>query len=200
MSEILLSVLIPSLTQRKDRLTSLLEIFARQADPRLEVLVFADNFEHPLGEKRNSLMDRAAGRYLCHIDDDERVSPHFFASLLPELQHDVDVIGYNASAIFNGLPPFTVRTIFGAANEQPRHLPDGRYSDIVRNFWHWCCWRTTLDRRFKFPDHAGDEDWQWLKQVYPHVRTHRKLEETLFTHVYDHSQSTFDGHKKAATG
>ncbi len=187
---ILLSVLIPSIVIRREKLASLLETFARQADPRLEVIVFTDNFEHPLGQKRNNMMQRAAGKYLCHIDDDERVAENFFAALLPEMLHDVDAIGYNASVIFNGGRPFTVRTIFGAANEQPRHVPGG-YSDIVRGYWHWCLWRSDLARRFKFPDHAGDEDYQWLKQIYPHVRTWRKLEETLFTHVWSAQTSTF---------
>lgn len=189
--EILLSVLIPSIHERRAKLLRLLNILERQNDPGLEVIVSIDNRgETPLGSKRNDMMQRAAGKYLCHIDDDELVSADFFAALKPELQYDADAIGYNASVILNGARPFTVRTIFGAENGQPQHVLGG-YSDIVRNFWHWCAWRTTLARQFSFPDHAGDEDWQWLRQVYPHVKSHRKLERTLFTHIFDANESTF---------
>lgn len=190
MPEILLSVLIPSISKRRGKLISLLNCLADQEHPQLEVITFISD-DIPLGQKRNEMMARAAGRYCCHIDDDEKLSPHFFASLIPELRHDVDAIGYNAAVILNGAEPFKVTTILGAANEQPRHLPGGRYSDIVRNYWHWCIWRTTLARKFKFPDRAGDEDWQWLKQIIPNVKTHRKLEETLFTHVFSVTESTF---------
>lgn len=194
--EILLSVLIPALSSRKERSAALLENLARQSDPRLEVIVFMDNYDYPLGVKRNSMMDRAAGKYLMHCDDDEQLSPHFFKSLLPEMQHDVDAIGYNTSVIFNGCRPFTVRTIWGAAVEQPRHEAGG-YSDIVRPFWHWNLWRTSLVRQFRFPDHSENEDWQWLKQIYPHVKTHRKLEESLFTHIWNAGGSAFEEIKKA---
>lgn len=190
-TEVLLSVLIPALSSRKERSATLLENLANQADPRLEVIVFMDNFDYPLGVKRNSMMDRAAGKYLCHIDDDEQLSPHFFKSLLPELQYGVDAIGYNASVIFNGTKPFTVRTIWGAAVEQPRH-EHGGYSNIVRPFWHWCCWRTSLARQCRFPDHSNNEDWQWLCQIYTRIKTHRKLEESLFTHVWNAGGSAFD--------
>ncbi len=194
--DILLSVLIPALTSRKERSATLLENLARQADPRLEVIVFMDDYEHPLGVKRNSMMDRAAGKYLMHLDDDEQISPHFLQSLLPEMLYEADAIGYNASVIFNGLRPFTVRTVWGAAVEQPRHEPGG-YSDIVRPFWHWCLWRTTLARQCRFPGHSENEDWQWLCQIYPLVRTHRKLEESLFTHVWNAGGSAFEEIKKA---
>lgn len=195
MADILLSVLIPSIIEREAKLGRLMEVLAKQADPRLEVLVYLDDRTVPLGEKRNDLMRRAEGRFLCHIDDDDCVTADFFEKLLPKLQYDCDLIAYNASVIFNGGKPFTVRTLLGAANEQPRHLPEGGYSDIVRTPWHWCCWRTTLARQFAFVDHHGAEDALWLAQILPKVESWIKLEQTLFIHEWSPQGSTFDRKK-----
>lgn len=189
---ILLSVLIPSIPRRLPQLTELIVSLEAQGHPQLEVLVFLDNCQRPLGLKRNALMREAAGLYCCHIDDDEAVSPDFFATLLPELQHGVDLVAYDGDASLNGAPPFRVRTILGAANEQPRHLPGGRHSDIVRQPWFWCAWRTELARQFKFPDyHSGKEDWIWLEQILPAVRSHRKVDKVLFHHRYNAKTTTF---------
>lgn len=195
MVDILLSVLIPSIPKRLPNLTRLIERLSAQADPRMEVLVMLDSCSRPLGWKRNTMMAHAQGRYCMHCDDDDLVGVDFFATLLPHLHADHDLIAYDADASLNGAPPFRVRTILGAANEQPRHLDDGRFSDIVRSPWHWCCWRTELARRFAFPNHAGDEDWQWLRQVLPEVKSHVKIDAILYSHFWSSSESTFDGPK-----
>lgn len=194
--EILLSVLIPSIPSRLPKLTALLEIFAAQANPQLEVLVFLDNCQRPLGSKRNALMQQAAGRYCCHIDDDDTVSSDFFARLLPDLQSHVDLIHFDADASLNGAPPFKITTVLGAQNQQPRHLPNGRYSDIVRTPWHFNAWRTELARTFRFPEFFhGAEDAFWLNQILPAVTTSRKVDAVLFHHFYDSRGTTFPEHK-----
>ena len=191
--EILLSVLIPSIPARFAKLERLVKLLEKQSDPQMEILVLMDNRRRFLGEKRNALMQLARGKYCCHIDDDELVSEDFFAKLKPELEWDVDLVAYDATCSLNGALPFRVTTILGAANEQPRHLPGGRFSDIVRNAWHWCCWRTGLARQFAFPSHYdAAEDWTWLKTIIPAVKSHRKLNETLFHHFFSAIDSTFN--------
>lgn len=199
MTQVLLSVLIPSIPRRLPKLASLLESLKKQAHPQLEVLVFLDNCTRPLGTKRNQLMQMAAGKFCCHIDDDEEVAPTFFERLRPELEHDVDLVAYDAGVSLSGSPDFRVRTVLGAQCEQPKHLPGGRYSDIVRPPWHWSCWRTDFARRFGFPDHFdAAEDWYFLRQALPEVKSWRKVDEILFFHRWSPSDSTFDGPKPAA--
>lgn len=189
---ILLSVLIPSIPERLPKLAKLLERLEAQSDPRMEVLCYIDNKRRALGFKRNNLMDQARGKYLCHIDDDDMVSERFSSVLLSECEHDVDLIAYDADCSLNGAPPFRVFTRLGAQNEQPKHLPFGRYSDIVRTPWHWCLWRTELATPCRFPEwHDEAEDAYFLNQILPKVRTHRKVNEVLYHHRYDAATTTF---------
>lgn len=194
MSEILLSVLIPSIPSRVAKLTELLTCLELQANPQLEVIVLTDNKRRHLGAKRNLMMAMAQGAYVCHIDDDEMLEPDFFSVLRPELEHGVDLVHYDAGVSLNGSPEFRVTTILGAALEQPNHLPNGRYTDIRRPPWHWCCWRTDFARQFFFPNHHdGAEDWFWLKNALPAVQTSRRIDRILFHHRYDSKKTEFGG-------
>lgn len=158
----------------------------------MEIIVLTDNRTRHLGAKRNLMMQMAQGAYVMHCDDDELVSEDFFSVIAPELTHGVDLVHYDASVSLNGSPEFRVTTILGAQCEQPQHLPGGRYSDIVRPPWHWSCWRTDFARRFKFPEHFdAAEDWFYLRQALPEVKTSRKVERVLFRHFYSSAGSTF---------
>ena len=191
-SPILLSVLIPSIPRRIEKLTFLIECLERQDHPQLEVIVMLDNCRRSLGEKRNAMMREAHGKFCAHIDDDEMLSSNYFELLLPELQHDVDLVAYDATCSLNGSIPFRVNTGIGFENEQPKSIGENQYSDIKRTPWHWCCWRTELARTCPFPEHHdGAEDAYFLNQILPKVATHRKLNKAIFHHRYDAKDTTF---------
>lgn len=188
---ILLSILIPSLPERAPKLAELLSNLPL-SDPRLEVMILTDNRRRQLGAKRNKMMDMAQGRFICHIDDDEKLSDNFFNALLPELEKDVDVIGYNAGVSFNGGPEFRVTTTLRGPNQQPRDLGNNQYSDITRTYWHWCAWRTELAKQYRFPEDKGwAEDAIWLEKILPNVKSHIKIERILFHHRWSSESTCF---------
>jgi glycosyltransferase involved in cell wall biosynthesis len=189
---ILLSVLIPSIPERQSSLARILDCLSKQDDPRLEVLVMLDNKRRSLGHKRNAMQDMAQGKFICHVDDDDNVAEDFVATLLPACEADVDVIGYDATCSLNGSPEFRVNTGIDFENEQPKHLPGGRYSDIRRKFWQWCAWRRERFASCRHPEfHHGAEDAVWLNQCYPLIRTHAKLDFIGYKHFYSDKVSTF---------
>lgn len=189
----LLSILTPSMPKRAAKLAGLAEIIRPWCGSDIEWLVITD--DRPSGPKRNQMMDMARGRYLCHIDDDDRLSPRFPELVLPALANSgADVVTYDALASFNGGAPFRVFTSPDYPNEQPKHLPDGRLSDIRRKIWHWACWRSDIARSCRFPDeHRGDEDAVWLAQLWPMAYSWHKIDEPLFIHRYSAKESAFDG-------
>lgn len=191
-SNILLSVLIPSIPRRLAKLQGLIACLEAQSHPQLEVLCLIDNCTRSLGEKRNALIREAHGKFIANIDDDEMLSDDYFARLLPLLHEDVDLIAYDATVSLNGSPPFRVITGMGFENEQPKHLPGGGYSGIRRTPWHWCAWRRELALKCKFPEwHDGAEDAYFLRQALPLVKSWRKLDAAVFHHRYDARDTTF---------
>lgn len=186
----LLSICTPSIPRRRQKLDTLREDLRGWIGDDIEWLVITD--ERPPGPKRNEMMAMARGKYVMHLDDDEWLSPKFPSLVLPALELGVDLVAYDALASLNGCPFFRVRTGMDFPNEQPRHLGDGRLSDIRRKPWHWNCWRTELARSVRFvEEYHGAEDAIWLEQMYPLVKTWHKIDEALFVHRYDATDSAF---------
>ena len=93
-----LSILIPTVPVRKLLLDNLLSILNKQIkdnnlENRVEVIVFEDNFEHSVGEKRNVLYERSKGKYVLILDDDDMISDDFCIDICNVIEkHDVDQI------------------------------------------------------------------------------------------------------------
>jgi|SRR6478736_269217 len=191
MSEILLTVCIPSLPERMASLAELVGVLRGQDAPELEVLVLMDNRRRFLGEKRNAMIRMARGKFIANVDDDDLVAPDFFSAIRSALSENVDLVAYDATCSLNGARPFRVNTGLDFENEQPKHI-EGGYSDIRRRPWSWCAWRRELALQCKFPEyHDGAEDWTWLTQALPKVRTWRKIDEALYHHRYNAQTTAF---------
>lgn len=189
---VLLSILTPTLLERRDTFQELMDVLSPQLTAEVEFLSLLDTRQRQCGEKRNELMRMAKGKYLCHIDDDELVSPNFVAEILPMCVHDFDCIAYDGDASFDGSPPFRTITGMDYENEQPNAKPEGGFTDVKRKPWHWCSWRSELARQCKFPEHYDRaEDWTWLQQILPQVKGWAKIHEVLFHHRYNSKRTTF---------
>ena len=96
----LLSILIPGLMQRAHVLDPLVARLHRQretlSDPSVvEILVEPDAGERSAAGKRKSLLDRARGRWVAYVEDDDVVADDAMASILRTLEQDPDCITSN---------------------------------------------------------------------------------------------------------
>jgi glycosyltransferase involved in cell wall biosynthesis len=93
-----LSILIPTVPIRKPLLDELLshldmQIKKYNLESRVEVLVYEDNFENSVGSKRNTLYEKASGKYVLILDDDDKISDDFCITICNVIEnHDVDQI------------------------------------------------------------------------------------------------------------
>lgn len=162
----------------------------------VEVLALTDLRSMSLGDKRNRLMAISTGDFMIHLDDDDRLVSGALDKIVPVVRGaieddriDVDVVAYNSMVFLNGSSePLIVDTSLEHENEQVRARCPGDVGPvrIKRKPWHWCCWRSSLARNFRFTGYV-DEDWSWLRQVIPCVSGQVKLDHTL--HVYNHDDT-----------
>jgi hypothetical protein len=93
-----LSILIATVPQRKIHLNRLLytlqnQIVGNNLQDKIEVIVYKDNFEKSLGEKRNILIQESLGKYVVSIDDDDMVSEDYCKNICDTIKnYDVDQI------------------------------------------------------------------------------------------------------------
>lgn len=97
-----LSILIRSLESRKDKLTELLNHLYKQAIDGVEILFEVDNKEITSGAKANKLLNRAIGKYVVFIDDDDWVADYYVEEMLKACDSDADCFAINGFYSIDG--------------------------------------------------------------------------------------------------
>lgn len=144
----LLSILIPTLTSRAQSLAFILGKLERQIHDygltnEVEILVLEDQGETPTGTKRNRLMERARGRFVVSVDDDDDIHARYVPLIVETLRSNpyVDCIGIKGEIIFREGTRRTFaysthfrkyRTRAGAYERPPHHLNPVRREIALR--------------------------------------------------------------------
>ena len=109
----LLSICIATVPPREKYLNRLLfeiqnQIIKDNLHDKIEVLVFKDDFEYSLGEKRNRLIDSSSGNFCVFIDDDDMISSNYCKLITDEIikNPNVDQISHNHRYYHNNRKKF----------------------------------------------------------------------------------------------
>lgn len=97
-----LSILIPSLQERSDRLVRLKEELNKQVGKKnVEVLSVVDNRQLSIGQKRNMLLIQSTGEYVCFVDDDDAVSKDYVEKMLSAVSQNPDCSSFTGEIVFS---------------------------------------------------------------------------------------------------
>lgn len=179
----LLSILICSLIERdKEFLSSLLDNLKTQiGDKPVEVLVLTDNAKRPVGTKRNDLLKLSSGKYVCFIDDDDRISETYVDDILNEIiKWSPDVIVFDAQISFNGTNPKLVK--YGREYDYCEK-PESYYRHPNHLMVHK---KENITEFFK--DIKTGEDDEWAYRMLPRIVTQSRIEKILY--YYDYNTNT----------
>jgi glycosyltransferase involved in cell wall biosynthesis len=98
----ILSILICSIPKRKMMLSFLTKELLRQIG-QLEVQFIADSsMDITTGAKRNSLIQKASGKYVTFIDDDDTIAKDYVSQILNALKSEPDAVGFKGWITTNG--------------------------------------------------------------------------------------------------
>lgn len=169
----MLSILIPTIPERKGKLNVLLNELERQ---RVEfdrfhstlgtVEFLVDDGKRfiegglSIGKKREKLVRSASGKYLCFLDDDESVSPNYVEQLMRLCIQDKDVCTFRA--IIKMQEFWTLLDMSLLTKENQQLTPNGI---VTRPPWHVCPVRSVYAKMFYFEDINAAEDSRWMEQV-----------------------------------
>lgn len=170
----ILSILICSHTARKPLLERMRHHLMHQLVDGVEVLTAFNNDYMERGKTRNSLLDRAKGKYCCFVDDDDVVSDDYVAKILKALEFYPDICGISGRIIQLKCPVITRDFYLSVQYNEPLSLPiKGAERDdpiIFRYSSHLCPIRTKVAQFIRFPENNKHEDNGYserLKQVGP---------------------------------
>jgi Glycosyltransferases, probably involved in cell wall biogenesis len=162
----LLSVLIPTLIERREQFARMAAAIDNQIrsyglEDEVEVLDLCDNRTLPVGEKRNSLLDRATGLFVAFVDDDDRLSEDYLVRICDAIRSnpDIDCIGLKLCITFAGAHP---RTLIHSLRYQEYFSKDGVY---FRPPCHLNPIRRSIARRYRFEPVNYSEDIDWAMRL-----------------------------------
>lgn len=175
-----LSILIPTVPERQDKLRKLWEHLNSQilTGFPVEILVLMDNRKMTIGRKRQKLLESAQGEYIAFVDDDDWVSVNYVRALLEAATHRPDVIVFPIPCEI----PSGSKTLRGTV-ESSVHFENEQFRDggiTKRKPIQIHCWRRTLALQATFPDTSRGEDFAWAGQLWDKVTTERRVDETLY--------------------
>ena len=98
----LLSICVCTIDDRQHLLRRLLDRLEPQLTDEVELLIERDDGDVPIGAKRQRLLERAAGKYHCCLDDDDLVNERYVEKLLDACRKGPDVVSFDMRYVKDG--------------------------------------------------------------------------------------------------
>ena len=183
-----LSILICSLEKRHAQLQSLLEEIKTQillcdASAIVEVITEVDSKQITTGAKRNNLLNKAQGKYICFIDDDDHIYPNYIKLILEAIESDADCIATTGIYSINGGHPVKWRLSKDFIDEDRM---DSNIGEIVffRRANHLTPVKRELALQAMFPDQSNAEDKEYSFRLNPFLKTEVQIKELIYHYDY----------------
>ena len=195
MADILLTILVPSITTRTKRLGKLLRRLAAQAEDRpVELLCWVDNMVRSIGRKRDDLIQAAQGRFLAFVDDDDNVPDCYVSVALEYIRAnpDADVFAIQQECFWNGAGPYYVDFSIEYTDEELNRTAPGAWTK--RFISHSCIWRSSLAQQVNVPHKMYFEDVEWARDAAKLVQREIRIPRVM--HIYKYDDLVSEGHDR----
>lgn len=183
MEEPVLSILICTLPQRIAMFTQLqFELYAQMLPFAEKVeLLWDDHPADPTGTKRNRLLERATGKYISFVDDDDMVYPCYVAEIMNASQYDCDCIAINGIYTQDGSGEIKWKLSKDYPNETINELGQQVY---LRTMNHIGIVKRGLALMAKFPDIGHGEDKEYSIRLNPWLKTEATIQPPIYHYRY----------------
>lgn len=140
-----------------------------------------------IGKKREALLKRAEGKYICYLDSDESIAPNYVETLVRLCQFNADVCTFRNISKFD--------TYWCIVDMSLKYSNDQASPDFIvrRKPWHINPVRSSFAKLYPFEDISYGEDFNWMEKVLTHCTTEAKSESII--HQYNHSKHTSEADK-----
>lgn len=180
----LLSIGIPTLTKRKkllDRLLNKIKIISSKYKDLIELVILTDSGGKTTGYKRNEILNRAKGKYICFIDDDDLISNNYFDKIIPLLQKDYDGVGFKGMYYENGKETM----IFDHNHANGGHFKKNNIQ--YRPLNHLNPIKLSIAKQIKYPDKYTGEDYEWTNKLFKSglIKSTVHIDQILYHYLYN---------------
>lgn len=179
-----LAILVCTLTSRSEGfLPRILHSLKTQSHGKpVQILYLGDNKSMTTGEKRNFLVSMSKARYSIFIDDDDTIVPDYVDTLLEACKFDKDCIVFDVAVTINGgnekLAKYSIQYTNRDHDDWYERMPA-----------HINAFKTDIMKTITFPHLTFREDYFWMLEILPKLKTEHYCKKVLYNYEYSHSTS-----------
>jgi len=168
MDSVKLSILIPTLASRQEQCLTLVDSLLDQVEfnglvGQVEIITQYDSGEKSIGTKRNELIQKAKGEYVCFVDDDDNVSKDYVKLLMEGINLGVDCCSLKGVITWDGVKPeifeHSTKYTEWKTNEG---LEPVRYERYIN---HLNCVKKSIAYQIKYNEINFGEDKMWSEEL-----------------------------------
>jgi len=184
-NDILFSIGILTVPQRKHYLNRILNkinsIIPKEHKNSIEIIVNNDNMVKTVGQKRNEVLHTVKGKYVAFIDDDDMISDDYFELIIPELEKDVDAVGWYGMYYVNNFPTMQ----FSHANKNNGHFKQNGVQ--YRPVNHLNPVKTHIAKQIGFPEKNFAEDADYCNRLLDSglIKSESNIDKILYHYLWN---------------
>jgi hypothetical protein len=154
------------------------QIAAANAQDIVEIITETDNGENTVGKKRNTVLDKARGEYVCFIDDDDMVTDIYVSKTLKALESRPDVV-----ELVGFLPKYNLPFIHNL-NCGGHFRKDGIQ---FRTPNHLNTIKTSIAKEVRYPEISHGEDQDYSHRLWSSglMKTESLIGDRMYIYQFD---------------
>ena len=153
-----------------------------KANDKIEILTESDGGENTVGKKRNTVLDKAQGEYVCFIDDDDAVTDIYISATMKALESKPDVV-----ELVGYLPKYNLPFIHNL-NCGSHFKKDGTQ---FRTPNHLNTVKTEIARKVRYPEISHGEDQDYSHRLWDSglLKTEGLVGKRMYIYQFDNRTS-----------
>lgn len=183
MNKIDLSILVCTTTERKHFLERMIDAFTPQLNYRVELLVESDDGNMRIGRKRNLLLDKAKGKYICYFDDDDLPSEDYVEKILKAIEPNPDCCSLEGLYTVDGNNP----TLFRHSLDYKQWETANENGETVyyRTPNHLNAVKRDIALQVRFNDNMSNgEDKDYSDRIRPLLKKESKIDGVIYHYLF----------------
>jgi len=180
----ILSILICSveIEERQVQLKKLVSELNRQisknyAEEIVEIIIDTDNMTKSVGQKRNDLIKRAKGHFVCFIDDDDFITDNYLSTILNHLNFGIDILLIGIAHIQNGINQIKILPSLFIDN-----LNTGE-AVLKTNHFHLCPHKKSIAELVLFDSINFAEDMIYSQKMVKYINIYAVIYDPIYIYL-----------------
>lgn len=175
-----LSILIPHIRSYDVYYSRLRAVLDPQLTDECQVIVMIDEGQMSIGKKRNWLLNKASGEYVCFIDSDDLVSDDYIKLVFEGISKGVDCCSLRGMYYEDGkeIKPFIHSLKYDAYSEDEKYFY--RFPNHLNTL------KASIAKNFSFPEKNHGEDTDWATKIHKAkvLRSQHMITPVIYHYLY----------------